>query len=295
MRILVLFIVLVLATKPALAEDSSAGSGGSVQDWVERLESPRFSIRNAAMSELMRRGLSAIEIVEEIASRGDAESSDRAFEIIKRHFKSEDVLLQQAAAEVLQRISEQPEHRKANLAEEVLNPPPPPSRIRLPRLFVPPQRVPRLAPGLPLQAQQGGVRRITIRSVNGKKEISVRENGKEIRVTELPNGIRVIRSEGPGKSKTKLYRNLKEMSEDDPEASKHFGQAGGGMQFRMDGRIQFGFPRGIPGPRPQQAQNQLEEQLKKIREEASKRREALQKQQEELERQRAAPSDAIDV
>ncbi len=267
-----------------------------VDEWIEQLESNRFAIRNRAMQELQRSGLAVIDEVEAIASSGSTEAADRAFEVLKRHHQSSDNALQIAAKEKLKRIAETPDHPKAKQAAEVLDPAPKNSANR--PNFRP---FPNILPGnMQIQIQQqmraGNGKTTRVRIVNGKKDVTVEENGTKIQVTEDANGIKVERTDAKGKKEKKQYKDLDELKKKDPEARKVFdeaGVAGNRIQLQIRGRQLGGIPN-VPGaPRangvPIDVQKRIEamraEQQKRIEDMRKRRDEAQQKMKERREQQ----------
>lgn len=209
-----------------------------IQTWIEMLDSPRYRDRATATANLQNLGLAAVPTLEEIASSGGSEASDRALEILKRHFQSSDGVLKAKAGEALKRISEQTETPKAKAADKILNP----EEEEEVQPFGPMIRPPQM--GVPVN------RRVNIRVTinNGAKDVTVEENGESIRVQEnQQDGIRVERKDANGNITKKTYKDADELKEQDPKAHRVYEKASpnraGGFRFEM----KQGFP-GIPAP-----------------------------------------------
>lgn len=225
-RLLVLLSVpvsVLLADEPSESVPSDSRSikspiadSGEIQSWIEKLESPRYRDRAQASAELGKLGIHAIEALEKTAIEGGSESSDRAIEILKRHYSSQDSILQTAATEALRRISQTANASKAEVAKQLLDPSDAESKNRDPKLA---PQIPVFPPLNPRNLNPGNVNRrstsITIR--NGNREVTVEENGKSIRVSETQNGVEVEKNDGSGKVTKQQYKDLQEMKEKDPD------------------------------------------------------------------------------
>ncbi len=261
----------------------------SVQQWMERLESKRYSVRNEAMAELQRRGLSVIDELEQITLQGTTESADRAFEILKRHHTSGDPTLRDAATTKLERIAATSGHPRAKAARDVLDPPNPASShnnggVRLPNLLLPGNLQIQLRNGAAAQNQIIGnaQMRVRVKVTNGKRDVTVEENGTKLRVVEDDKGIRVERTDRNGQTKTKQYTDREQLKKDDPEALKSFDHSGGGVQIQIGaqaagGRIQP--PPALPGnPNADDVRKRIEQ----IRAEHLRRHEEMLEQHQEM-------------
>ncbi len=235
-----LLLILAICFTSSLANAQTPVTDGKVPDgkedvrhWAEKLESKRYAVRNQATTELLRRGLSVIDEVEEIALHGSTEAADRAFGILEQHYFGDDPLLKKSAAEKLARIAEAKEHPKSKTAEKLLDPPTEPPQpnnpIRVPNMGNLRLQIPNL--------KQGRIR-IRIQSINGKKDVLIEENGTKLHVVEGERGIEVEKTDAAGKTEKKLYKNLDELKKDDPETHKRFEKATEprrGIGFRFGG------------------------------------------------------------
>jgi hypothetical protein len=286
------------ATSPenAASQEDAVADRVTVDQWKERLESNKFSVRNEATRQLRQRGLSVIDQVQEIALKGTTESAGRAFEILKGHHASEDFALQAAAAKALKQIAETPGHARAEAAAEILDPPDEPRDRHAPF------RIPMAVPGnLRIQIQgraiggNGGKgTRVQVKIVNGKKDITVEENGKKLRVFENDKGIRVEKTDANGKTESQQYKDQQELKAKDPEAHEKFHNNGRGLNIQIRANPwRGGQPPGINPPIKQQLEQlrkQEELRRKQVQQEQQRRLEDLRKRREEsLKRLRGLP------
>ncbi len=206
-----------------------------VQRWIERLDAPRFSDRARASLELQRLGSAAIEPLEKVVLQGDSEAAERALGILKRNLLSDNPKFSDPAREVLQRIAKTENHPQAPFAERILTPPesePQPSARRL----AVPMRVAPMKMNIQVQ----------IRSVNGKKDIQIKQNGQQFRFRDEGDGIAVERPDGKGGVKKEKYKNKEELKTKDPEAHQIYERySGNGNRIQI--RIGQPFQRQVPG------------------------------------------------
>lgn len=218
-------VVLVLASAGAHADDDLA-------KLVQQLDSDKFSERQAASEELAKRGVEAIPALTEAATSDSREVSMRALELLKRHFDNGDNATKQAAREALQKLADGGQGSVARRAQQVLDPAPTPADDG--------QGI--FRPRAPIRVQvvaAVGARRMTVRVVNGVKDIEVDENGQKFKIHDDPNnGIQVEITEKKGdKEETKKFeaKNAEELKQKHPEAHKvyeKYSQQGGGVQIR---------------------------------------------------------------
>lgn len=284
--LIALFASTVGAQEVPPADPVADEDAATIQDWIERLESKRYAVRNEAMSQLQRSGIAVIDELEKIALQGSTESADRAFEVLRRHHRSGNTALKEAAAEKLKRIAATDGHAKAKMAEEILNPKPKREQpnLRIPNLG--------LAPGniqIRMQNQMiigGGKNAKTtrVKIVNGKKDVTIEENGEKVRIVEDEKGIRVEKTDANGKTETKQYKDLEELKKKDPQSRETFDGAGGAGQ-RI--QIRFGAPRAgnpaipvIPRAAPPM-QRDFQRRIEEMRKEQQKRVEEMRRQRDE--------------
>ena len=211
-----------------------------VIDAIERLDSSKFSERNAAERQLQQMGDAAIQPLESVVLTGDLDSSNRALAILKKHFQSDRIAMSRLAGEALQRIADNRSHPKAAAAQKILQPP-----------VISPNRR-RSQPRFPQIPQAGGMQNrisISVKTVNGRREIKVDQNGQKWRFADDPNGgIQVERPDGQGGKKAARYNDKKALEQADPEAFKMYERyaKGNGIQMQFGGGM-FGQPFQFPG------------------------------------------------
>lgn len=230
-----------------------------VDELIDQLDSPRFSQRKQAVRRLESRGAEAHQALESAIKTRGAETADRCLEILSRAYHSEDEKTSASAAESLQRIAQgNGVHAKA--AANLLSPPADPRDKQMGRRGFGqwPQMIPPGIGGAP--GLGGGANRrtsISVRTINGVREIMVEENGLRYEFKDVDGGLEVSRPDGKGGLKTKTFRDAKELKEKDPEAHQKYERAvgsGNGIQIRMGaglgrmGRMQipgFGIPQDL--------------------------------------------------
>jgi len=255
-----LVAALLGAVPSANFADESPSQTDNVNELVEELDSDQFAERQAASEELSRLGSGAFPALEKAARSESRETSQRAIEILKKHFEGDDTATKQAARETLERLAADTSTRGGRQAYEVLKPPPPP-------VFAPAGIV-RVAQGnLRVQpaAVVQNVKRVQVRNANGVKEVEVEENGRKVKVVDDPKGglQAEITETKNGKETTQKYsaKDADELKQKSPEAHKiyeQFGkQAPNGVRVQIGGAI-------IPQQAPAKPLNEAEaKQLQK--------------------------------
>ena len=224
-----------VAQNEALRDVAADDIDQQVQQWIERLDAPRFSDRARASLELQRLGSAAIEPLEKVVLEGESEAAQRALGILKRNLLSDNPKSSDPAREVLQRIAETDNHPQAPIAERILTPPesePQPSAQR--------RALPRPVAPIRMNIQ------VQIRSVNGKKDIQIKQNGQEFRFRDEADGIAVERPDGKGGVKKEKYKDKEELKTKDPEAHQIY-ERYSGQGNRIQIQIGQPFQRQIPG------------------------------------------------
>jgi hypothetical protein len=185
-----LSIWLACSTPPADGEDLPVAAAGSPTDagtLLEQLDAPSFSQRQEASRKLSEAGKAVFPQLEQAAESGSREVAIRAIEILKRHFVGGDDQSKQAAQAALQRLGKSSNPSAAQRATEALNPQPgqgiPVGAINPAMLPALQQAQIQLRLGAALPAP--GVRRVTIRTINGKREIEQQEGEK---ITKVKDG-----------------------------------------------------------------------------------------------------------
>ncbi len=245
---MVIVACLAMATATTLTKTNVWGDAPSdvdvqVERWIEKLASPKFSDRVAATQSLQRLGVKGIESLERIVVDGKPDSSDRALSILKSHFKSDWQELSHAARESLQRIAMGADSAIASAAGKILTPQE--NSIQSPNLR-PPMIRPQIQLAPPIRQQN----RITIsvKTINGKREISVNENGRKFQFGDDGNGLKVQRPDGNGGTKSTRYKDEDAMKKADKEAYDIYKRyaSRNGAQIRIGGGNWNNFPGGLP-------------------------------------------------
>lgn len=198
--------------KPALAAPVSAAE---VDKLIEELDAKRFSQRQTAQQKLAEAGKIAFPALEKATQSVSREVATRSLEILKRHFETGDDEIKAAAKESLARLAEGNDAALAKRAGEILNPPKPP---------------PQFPQGFPARIQiqvVGGAnnaRRVSMKNINGVKEIEAEENGRKVKITDDPaNGIKMeVTEKKDGKEATQKYeaQDAAELKTKHPDAHK---------------------------------------------------------------------------
>ncbi|NND99375.1 MAG: hypothetical protein HKN47_18805, partial [Pirellulaceae bacterium] len=223
--------------------ETTTSTDNQIRRWVEQLDSPKFSERMNATRQLERAGAAAIKSLERVVINGRGDAADRALELLKKNFESGSPALSEPSRAALKRIASDENHPLADAAEKVIapvsEPPASANRKAVPRLMPPPR--------IPGQIKAQAKIRITMRSVNGKRDISVEQDGRKFRFRDSDNGIRVDRPDGNGGVKTTQYKNADELKKADAEAYGIYQQYGKNhIQLRFNGA--GGLPQGIQVP-----------------------------------------------
>ena len=211
----------------------------AISKLIKNLESRDFATRESATNELTRLGKAAVPALQAAALGKNRESSGRAFGILRKLFQSEDAEVKAATKKALEQIVEKDAPGISRQAELLLDPPKPPRQRGV---------------GAQIQVQVrvgGGGRKVSIRTVNGVKEIDAEENGQKVHIEDDPKiGIKVKITEknADGKEETKTYEAKNADDLKHPDAHKVYEKysKGGGInviQFGIPGQIRFPFNR----------------------------------------------------
>ncbi len=245
--------------KPAAAAPSPAAAGESVAQLIEQLDAADFDKREAACGKLAAKGKGAIAALEKAAANGNLEVSSRATTVLGKLLKSADEATQKAANDALQHLADGDSPAAARKAKAILdkkdgfknNQGNGPGGIVVPgngfggRIII---------NGGQLNIGGGGaaMRTMSVKNVNGVKEITATEDGKTVKIVDDPaQGIKIEATEKQnGKEVTKKYeaKNAEELKKKQPagyELYKKYGgeQGNGAVQLN----VQIGGMGIIPG------------------------------------------------
>ncbi len=83
-----------------------AAAAGQIADWIQQLNSPRFTERTEATRHLEEAGKSAFPALAEAVLGDNREATLRAIEILRKHSQEGDEATKSAAKEALQKIAD---------------------------------------------------------------------------------------------------------------------------------------------------------------------------------------------
>jgi len=205
------------ATKPAVAAPMPAKTPQEIAQLIEDLDHTEFARREEASRRLEATGKACISALESAAASRKPEPSARAMELLKTFADREDEATKAAAMKALEKLAAG-DSPAADDAKKFLD-------ARRPR----PQQGP-----FGIRIAQGGlaVRRMSVKNVNGVKEIEADEDGRSVKILEDPQkGISVeVTQKKNGKDETKKYeaKTAAELEKKHPEAHKLYKQYSGG-------------------------------------------------------------------
>ena len=243
--------------KPATAGQSPAAAVESIEQLIEQLDAAEFDKREAACGKLAAKEKAAIAALEKAAANGNLEVSSRATTVLGKLLKSSDEATEKAATDALQHLADGDSPAAARKARSILDKKNA-LKNNVPGMSVPGMNVPGIiVPGNAFGGQiiinggqlniggGPGMRTMSVKNINGVKEINASEDGKTVKILDDPaQGIKVELAEKQnGKEVTKKYdaKNVEELKKNHPagyELYKKYGgeQPGAGvMQFRIQG------------------------------------------------------------
>jgi len=268
-----LVVALFGAVPAAVYADDIQSPAENVDNLIKQLDADQFADRQTASDELSRLGSNAFPALEQAARSDSREASQRAIEILKKHYEGDDTETKQAARTALQRLAADTSTRGGRQADEVLNPPPPPTVARM-MFGRPAVRVARANVRVQIPPARF-VKRVHVKNDNGVKEIEVEENGRKLKVIEDPKGsIQVeVTDKKNGKETAEKYsaKDADELKQKHPEAHKIYEELGkqqqGGLRLQIGGAIvPQNAPANQPAPMPPN-----EAQAQELRKEAARR------------------------
>ena len=330
MALLMLLISGTTFADEAVAESAEATeaveAAVSIDDLIKDLDADEFGTREKASAQLREAGADAVDPLIEAAQGDSREVTIRALDILKHQAKSEDANLKKASLEGLKQLSNSDDETIAQGAQAAIDDANKKAQPKPADPFGGPGRIVIGGRGgvkIQVHAMQiggKGARKVSIKNVDGNKEIEATEDGREIKIKELAEGkieMEVV-EEKDGEKNTKKYeaKNADELKTIHPDAHKiyeKYSKQGGGFGEIKIAPIRIGpggLPRAIPAlpavPRPAlpdaDADARIKEamkQMEKVRERmearikeqqddaAGDRVQALEKALENLERHQA--------
>ena len=238
------------------AEAPAASPSDSIARLVEQLDAPRFADREAASEKLAALGKVTIPALSKTAGGESAEASAR-IDLLRKLLESNGPSTSDAAKIALETLAKNDRQTLARRAQEVLRA----KQVEQRRMILPQARNGFFQGGGIQIGVAGGARTISMRNVNGVKEVDVDESGRKIKIHDDPQkGIRIeVTSKKNGKDVTEKYeaKDDEELQKKHPEGHKIYqlygkNQGGlGGIQFQIQGGAGplFGIPV-LPGNFP---------------------------------------------
>ena len=228
----------------AQAADAKAASAAEIDKLMEQLDANRFSERQAAQQKLAEIGKAAFPALEKGTQSVSREVAVRSLDILKGQFQGGDEGTKAAAKEVLERLSKSNDATLAKRATEILSPPKPAAPV--------PQGI---VPGrIQIIGGAGGnFKKVSIKDVNGVKEIEAEENGKKVKINDDPaKGIKLeVTETKDGKETTQKYeaKDATELKTKHPEAHKlyeEYSKQPAGIRLQVGGFPGGAIPPGFP-------------------------------------------------
>lgn len=285
-----LFAVSILcAAATAFAQDAAPAAEKSPEELIQQLDSEEYSERQDAGRRLAEMGKRALPALEKGAVHDSREVAQRSLDLLKKLHESSEQDTKSAAAEALQRLAKSDNAPLARRAKEILEPTKPAVDPNVPGIAGRPRPAIAVA------------RRMSIKTVNGVREIESEQGGKKLKIVDDPNnGIQLEITEKVGdKEETKKFdlKNADELKEKHPEAHEIYEKFGkrGDVRIQIGGGIAVpGLPGapGIPAPPmpldPAALRKLQAENLERAIQSLDKSIDRLQQQKKQLEEQKAA-------
>jgi hypothetical protein len=260
----------VADTTPAAAAEVTPAQ---IAEWIKQLDADEFTTRQAAQQKLEDAGGAAIEALREAALGKPVEAAARAVDILQNHLRGDNRDLKAAAEATLKKIAESDNATAAGRAKSALQPEPA-KPADPPQQNTPFGRRPIPVPiggiggGIRIEAHAiavgGKGRRMSVKTVDGNKDIEVEEDGRKVSINETAAGkikMSVTEKNKEGKEETKKYEaeSADDLKKIHPDAHKIYeqyskgvgvGVGGGRIEIRgIEGRA-IPLPRVLPGPAP---------------------------------------------
>lgn len=234
------------------AEKAEAATPEQLQQWIKDLVHQKFATRQAASQKLVQAGVPGMEAAAEAAKTEDLELATRCLAVLTEGLTAKVEEVRKAARSALEALAKSENKSVAQRARQALD-------------------TPRGLPGIPGGFGPGigrNFQQIRVQVVNGIREITVIENGKEI-VIKDNNGkdISVTVTETVnGQKQSQIYKGKDEddLKKNHPEGHALFAKysqgGNGGVRIQIGGNA-FGGNIFMP-VRPQQVRRRILNPLK---------------------------------
>jgi hypothetical protein len=253
-------------TKPAAGAKSPAAADESIAKLIQQLDATEFAEREAACAKLAAKGKEAIPALEKAGANGNLEVSSRATTILGKMLESSDGETESAAKKALQDLADSDSPAASRKAKSILDKKDGVQNAG-PNMNMPGGGI--MIPGngfggriiinggqLNIGGGGFGVKTMSVRNVNGVKEIEASEDGKTVKIQDDPaQGIKVeITEKENGKETTKKYeaKNAEDLKKNHPagyDLYKKYGgdQPGNAVQLNIQGGMNI-MPGNLPFP-----------------------------------------------
>ncbi|NQT37307.1 MAG: hypothetical protein HQ581_07460 [Planctomycetes bacterium] len=222
--------------KPGEAAGSSEVSAERIATLVKKLDSDKFAQRQDASRQLTAVGKPAIVALTEAATGESLEAIVRSIDVLKGFCESKDDPTKAAAREALKKVAKSDRASAARRAQDALKATE--EKVRNPAGVIGPGQIQINVAGM------AGGRRVSMKNINGVKEIEADEGDRKVKIVDDPaKGIKMeITTTKNGKKSTEKYeaKNADELKKKHPEAHKLYkqysqNQGGFNVQFQIVG------------------------------------------------------------
>ncbi|MGB2819615.1 MAG: hypothetical protein WBF17_01435 [Phycisphaerae bacterium] len=202
------------------AEAKPVASAEQIEKWVRNLNAVSAAVRDQATKELVKAGKPAIDPVARAAKGDSLEVTVRGISVLKALLSSDDEATRRSARAALEALAADTKHEAGKQDKEVLD------QTAAEREDAGALMLDRLIGNIQITAvANAGPMRMSVRSIDGRSEIDVSENGRDIRIIEDKDGIVMKvteKAEGNEKPKSKEYKaaNAAQLKRKHPEAYK---------------------------------------------------------------------------
>ncbi len=202
-----------------------------LDELLDELSSPRFTIRLQAARKLKNAGVEGIETLRRATQTGTKETASKALQILQEHMENGNhEALQIAAKNAVEQISEDEKNPSSSEAKGILNKAADAQATQNQQNRRFPMMIPRNV--------RAAAMRVQIQNNNGKLRIQIEKDGQKTSITEEENGIKVEKKDANGKSSKKTYKTIEEMKQKDKEAHQllqQYKKVGGGIKIQVQG------------------------------------------------------------